>query len=272
MRVRPHVFADPEQLGRAAAEHVADRIARSPGRFLLGCPGGRSPQSTYRALATLAAERELDFSRVVIVMMDDYLRDTPEGLRREDPQALHSCERFAREEIVRPINEALPQTRRITDDAVWLPDPADPAAYDSKIAAAGGIDLFLLASGASDGHIAFNPPGSARESRSRVVDLLKSTRRDNLATFPSFGGELRNVPRQGVTVGIDTIAAHSKSVLLLLHGEDKGLAAKRLLSAEHYEPDWPATILTECADPSFFLDQAAASAAHHQSSSPTPLP
>ncbi len=48
---------------------------------------------------------------------------------------------------------------------LWYADPADPAAYDRRIAAAGGIDLFLLASGASDGHVAFNPPGSARRLR-----------------------------------------------------------------------------------------------------------
>lgn len=264
MRVRPEVFADPVQLGRAAAEVVADRIARSPGRFLLGCPGGRSPHSTYQALATVAAERELDLSEVTIVMMDDYLTETADGLRREDPRALHSCERFAREEIVRPINEALPPEHRLTEDAIWLPEPSDPAAYDAKIAAAGGVDLFILASGASDGHIAFNPPGAARDSRTRVVELLDSTRRDNLATFPSFGGDLDNVPRHGVTVGIETIAANSKSVLLLVHGADKGRAAKRLLSAERYEAEWPATILTECREPSFFLDRAAERAAQLQ--------
>ena len=261
MRVPRTVFDDAVQLGRAAATVVAERIARADDRFLLGCPGGRSPRSTYQALAALAGARELDLSRVVIVMMDDYVVEAADGFRREDPAALHSCERFAREEIVGPLNASVAPELRIPEDGVWFPDPADPAAYDERIAAAGGIDLFLLASGASDGHVAFNPPGAPRESRTRVVPLPDSTRRDNLATFPSFGGDLEQVPRHGVTVGVDTIAALSASVLMLAHGEDKGLATRRLIGAVEYEPDWPATIVSECRDPRLFIDRAAQTAA-----------
>ena len=54
MRVAADVFADPQALGRRAAELVADGLERSraAGRpYLLGCPGGRSAATTYQALA-----------------------------------------------------------------------------------------------------------------------------------------------------------------------------------------------------------------------------
>ena len=136
-------------------------------------------------------------------MMDDYLVPEPTACScTSGRDAPHSCIRFGREEIVRPLDEAAGPGRGVRAEHLWFPDPADPAAYDGRIRDLGGVDLFLLASGASDGHIAFNPAGAERTSRTRVVELPDSTRRDNLGTFPSFGGDLARVPHHGVTVGI----------------------------------------------------------------------
>ncbi|WP_375425780.1 6-phosphogluconolactonase [uncultured Friedmanniella sp.] len=263
MTIETEIFPDADSLGRRAAELVAEGIAEAAeaGRpFLLGCPGGRSASSTYRALALLVAARKLDLSHVAVVMMDDYLVPGPDGsLVHEDAAALHSCVRFGVEEIIRPLAEAAGQG--IGTPELWVPDPAEPEAYDDRIAAAGGIDLFLLASGAGDGHVAFNGPGSPADSPTRIVELPEQTRRDNLATFPSFDGRLDRVPRHGVTVGIDTIVRHSASAIMLVHGADKGLAARHLLAADGYDPAWPATVVAVCARPRLFLDEVALAAA-----------
>jgi glucosamine-6-phosphate deaminase len=126
---------------------------------------------------------------------------------------------------------------------VWFPDPKDPAAYDRRIAEAGGIDFFLLASGASDGHVAFNQPGAPRDSRTRVVPLSEATRRDNLKTSPSFGS-LENVPSRGVTVGIATIAA-AREAVMVVWGESKRLTLTRMRAADRYDSSWPATVIHE---------------------------
>lgn len=262
MKVLPQVHATPAELGRDAAEVVADGIAAAgldARRFLLGCPSGRSPSTTYAALAELVAERRLDLGHVVVVMMDDYLVPGPDGtFRHEDEDAAHSCIRFGREQIVAVLSAAAGEGRGITDDRLWFPDPADPAAYDGRIRAAGGVDVFLLASGATDGHVAFNPPWSSADSRTRVVELPLATRTDNLATFPSFGGDLDRVPTHGVTVGIATIRELSKRVLMLVHGADKRTAAARLAAADGYDPSWPATVFAACHEPALLLDTAAA--------------
>jgi glucosamine-6-phosphate deaminase len=238
------VFADPDELGEALADHVLScytRARETRGRrpFLLGCPGGRTPRTTYRALA----RRTADLSELTVVMMDEYVEDG--GPAPAD--AHYSCRRFAYDEIARPL--------RIPDENVWLPDPANPAAYDERIVAAGGIDLFLLASGASDGHVAFLPPGSPLDGGTSVVPLAESTRRDNLATFPEFSS-LDDVPEYGVSVGLGTIRA-ARSVRLVLHGADKREAAAKLLALEDYDPAWPASVVHVCADAEIWVDRAA---------------
>jgi len=253
------VFTDPEVAGAALAAEIADGIAAASGagrRYLLGCPGGRSPRPVYLALAAEVSRRELDLSGVVIVMMDDYVVAQGGSFRRVRADAHYSCENFARNEIAAPLNAAASGSR-IGPGHIWLPDPADPAAYDERLRAAGGIDLFILASGASDGHVAFNPPGTPVDSRTRVVRLAESTRRDNLGTFPLFRS-IDQVPAYGVTVGVATIAGESARAVLIATGQGKRLAVRRVTSAVGYEPDWPATVIAACRNPAVYADRAAA--------------
>ncbi len=251
------IFDTPEQLGLAVASDIADRIAAAKGRrFLLGCPGGRSPQPVYAALARLVAERRLDLSGLIIVMMDDYVIEADSGFAHVDAEVHFSCRRFAWTDIQAVLNQRLDAACRIPSASVWFPDPAAPQDYDRRIAVAGGVDYFLLASGAGDGHIAFNPPGSAVESLTRVVKLAEQTRRDNLQTFPDFAS-IAAVPSYGVTVGIETISAQSRAVGMVVWGEGKRAAYRHLSTAVTYDPDWPATIYRICANATLYADRAA---------------
>lgn len=250
------VFSDADALGEALAVEIMEGIreARREGRrFLLGCPGGRSARSTYRALARLA--RGEDMSHLVIVMMDEYLERSPDGgFRHVPPDVPHSCRRFAEQEIRGPVDAvaAVP----IPDDAVWLPDPADVDAYEPRIVAAGGVDLFIIASGASDGHVAFMPPGSALDGGVAIVPLAETTRRDNMVTFPTFRS-LDDVPTHGVSVGLGTIARVSRRVRLVLLGEGKRTAAARVIGTTDFDPTWPATMIHACRDAGIWLDTTA---------------
>jgi glucosamine-6-phosphate deaminase len=252
------VHTDPATLGEALAREILAGIeATPPGRrYLLGCPSGRSLRSTYEAMARLAPG-DLDLRRLVIVMMDEYLEETADGLRRVAPDMHFSCAGFAAREIAAPLNRVVGEGRGVPPEHVWLPDPADPAAYDRAIEAAGGVGLFLAASGAGDGHVAFVPPGAPFDRGTSVIELGAQTRRDNLATFPAFQ-TLDEVPRYGVSVGLWTIAGLSRAVRLVMHGEGKQASAARVLGATGFDPAWPATFIHLCTDARILLDRAAA--------------
>lgn len=255
-RTERTVFATPEALGAALASEIADGIETfaADGRtFVLGCPGGRSARPVYRALAAEVARRRLDLTHLVIVMMDEYVVRDGESFRNVDPGEAFSVVRFGRDEIVSPLVAA-----GIGTPELWTADAADPGRHEDRIAAA-GIDLFILASGSGDGHVAFNTPGTPVDARSRVVELPESTRRDNVRTHPDFG-TADGVPPYGVTVGTGTIADYSKRAVMIAHGVEKRTAAARLSAATGYDPTWPATIVHECRSAALYLDAAAAAA------------
>jgi len=254
------VFPSPDAIGEHLAERLLARIesARvSAARFVLGCPTGRTPRPVYGALARRLVKKPQDLSHLVLVMMDEYLvRAGSGGFDYASPDKPWSCHHFARAEIADRLNAGLPPAHRLRDESIWFPDPRDASAYDERIAEVEGIDFFILASGASDGHVAFNPPGSARDSRTRIIQLSEETRRDNLLTFPAFGA-LANVPSHGISVGIDTIASAKESAMIVW-GSGKRLTQTRMQLAERYEPNWPATVIHECAVGEILTDTDAA--------------
>lgn len=246
----PIIVASPSAVGEVVATRIVDAVADlSPRRFLLGCPTGRTPAPVFEPLARLLAERRIDPRVLTVVLMDEYLTS---DLRLVDPALEYSCVGYAERYIAGPIERACGGKPEI-----WHADPADPAWYDARIADAGGIDIFLLASGASDGHIAFNQPGADRASLTRVIELGEKTRRDNVHTWPSISS-VTEIPTHGIGVGISTIADQSKRAIMMLTGDDKRIAFERVTAATGYEPDWPATAVKEIQDHTIIADLAAA--------------
>lgn len=250
------VFPDEHSLGASLAGEIIEGVdaSRAAGRrYVLGCPGGRSARSTYQALAKRVGDADL--SHVIIAMMDDYVLPVEGGGFEHCPANAHySCRRFAREEIAAPLNDSA--AVGIPDEHVWLPDPSDPTAYRARLEDAGGVDLFIVASGASDGHVAFVKPGTPLDSDVAIIPLAETTRRDNMATFPDFTS-LETVPRYGVSVGLGTIRDVSRQVRLIIHGEGKRLATRRVLEIDDFDPSWPATFIHRCSGAQIWLDEAA---------------
>ncbi|MBL8584521.1 MAG: 6-phosphogluconolactonase [Rhizobiaceae bacterium] len=261
--MKVHIYDEARDIGVALARRIVAELeaANAAGRaYLLGCPGGRSPMPVYEALAEQLSARAVDCSRLVIAMMDEYLLSGTGGALSTPPASAHySCRGFGEREIVGRINAVLPEALRVRRENFWMPDVADPSAYDRRIEQAGGIDLFLLASGSGDGHIAFNPPGSPRDSGSRVVALAEQTRRDNLGTFPEFRS-IEEVPAHGLTIGVGSIARLSKAVAMILWGKGKREAFARISHAGAYDAAWPATIAVECRHAELHADRAASGA------------
>ncbi len=141
-------------------------------------------------------------------------------------------------------------------ERVHAPDPADPqhaTDYDDRIAAAGGVDLQVLGIG-TDGHLAFNEPGSSLRSRTRIKTLTRRTREDN-ARF--FGGDVDAVPLHVLTQGLGTISA-ARHLLLLATGERKADADAGAVEGP-LAASCPASVLQQHPHATVLLDEEAAS-------------
>jgi len=125
--------------------------------------------------------------------------------------------------------------------------------YENAIKAAGGVDIQVLGIG-TNGHVAFNEPGSSLSSRTRVEQLSRSTIADN-ARF--FGGDMTLVPTQCVTMGVGTLM-ESKELVLLAKGKAKVAAIKGCVEGP-VSGACPASILQMHPQAFVLLDEDAAS-------------
>jgi len=254
------VLENDKAVGEHAAQLVfsALRRASDEGRaFVLGCPSGRTPRSTYKALAQLIDAHGQSISHVTIAMMDEYLLQHADGTFSNVDVAQHfSCTGFAVRDIYDVLNAAAPAGGKMPLANVRFPDARSPGAYEDFLRSA-GVNVFLVASGASDGHVAFNPAGTGRQERTRIVRIADETREDNLGTFPDFKS-LNEVPEYGVSVGPATLADVPQLVVMLLIGAHKRQAFDRIAAAAAYECDWPSTIVRDCSSYCIIADSAAA--------------
>jgi glucosamine-6-phosphate deaminase len=113
---------------------------------------------------------------------------------------------------------------------------AEGKAYDERIEALGGIDIQLLGIGL-DGHIGFNEPDAYLIPGTHVTDLTESTIEANARFFDSPD----SVPKKALTMGIGTILA-AKKIVLMVSGADKKAAVMRLLENK-ITTQCPATML-----------------------------
>ena len=86
----------------------------------------------------------------------------------------------------------------------------------------------------SDGHIAFNEPGSSLRSRTRIKTLTAETRAAN-ARF--FDGDINQVPATALTVGIGTVM-DAREVLIIVSGRGKARALQAVIEGgvSHWQP------------------------------------
>ncbi|MBO0907726.1 glucosamine-6-phosphate deaminase [Arthrobacter sunyaminii] len=222
--------------GAAGAVVVRECVQAKPDA-VLGFATGSSPLPLYDALADFG----LDFSRVRGFALDEYI-----GLPPGDPRSYGAV-----------IDSEVVQRLGMRPGSVLLPDVAaadlEAAAgeYEQAIREAGGVDLQILGIG-HNGHLAFNEPGAALDSRTRVEQLAERTRRANARFFDSPD----QVPTRCMTQGIGTIL-DARQLLLIAHGADKADIIARALQGP-VTPDCPASALQLHPRVTVILDQAAA--------------
>jgi glucosamine-6-phosphate deaminase len=206
---------DYEKVSLWAADYIAAKINSGPQKpFVLGLPTGSSPLGIYRELIKMHREGRLSFKNVRTFNMDEYI-----GLSADHRQSYHH---YMKENLFSHI-DIDPKHIHIPDG--MAKDPQEECRlYEEAITAEGGIDLFLGGMG-SDGHIAFNEPGSSLVSRTRIKTLTAETRAAN-ARF--FDGDISKVPLTAITVGVGTVM-DAREVMIIVSGRGKARALKAVV-------------------------------------------
>lgn len=210
--MRVIVYSTAAEASKAAAQWIARLVRRKPD-CVLGLATGSTPLACYRELIRMHREQGLDFSEITTFNLDEYV-----GLAPDHPQSYRF---FMERNFFDEINVRRERTN--VPDGRALDFEKHCRNYERMIEAAGGIDLQLLGIG-SDGHIAFNEPGSSLGSRTRIKTLTQQTMRDNARFF----GDETKVPRLAVTMGVGTIL-DSRQCLLLALGEGKADAVSKTI-------------------------------------------
>lgn len=235
-----------EALAALAADAVEQAVVRRPD-LVLGLATGSSPLAVYDEMIRRHRAGRLPLDRARAFMLDEYV-----GLRADHPERYRNV---IQRDLVAHVD--------LAPDAVLGPDgnaqdlTAACAAYEEAIRRAGGVDVQILGIG-TDGHIAFNEPGSSFGSRTRIKTLTQQTRRDN-ARF--FGGDVDAVPQHCLTQGIATIM-DARHVLLVAVGPAKADAVRQLVEGP-VSAMWPATILQHHPHVTVLLDEPAAARLEH---------
>lgn len=183
---------------------VADRMAQiikenETPHFILAT--GNSPVGVYKNLVNLYT-KGLSFKDVTSYNLDEY--------RGINKFPLDSFRRFMNDHLFDHID--------IKKENTFF--PSKPKDYDKALDKIEKFDFTILGVG-TNGHIAFNEPGTLFEDRTKEVELAQSTIDSN---FP----ERSEYPTKAITMGLFDIYHKSNEIILLAWGEGKRDALNKL--------------------------------------------
>ena len=229
-----------EEMSRKAFEVMAEVVKNNP-RAVLGLTTGSTPLGLYRNMIEDHEKNGTSYREIKTVNLDEYA-----GLDYSSDQ---SYVYFMRHNLFDHIDIDLKNTN--IENGKAADREAECARYNALLEAL-PRDIQVLGIG-SNGHIAFNEPGTPFGSVTHIVDLAESTIRDNSRMFASID----EVPRQAFTMGLKNIM-NAKKILILANGENKAKAVYGLVRGEVTEKV-PASVLQLHPDCTLVCDRAAAS-------------
>ncbi|MCA0170709.1 glucosamine-6-phosphate deaminase [Bacillus sp. RAR_GA_16] len=232
---------DYEHMSELAANYLVDKVQTNPA-MVLGLATGGTPLGTYQQLIMDHEQNGTTYKQVTTYNLDEYV-----GFSSDHPNSYHA---FMYENLFGKVD--IPASNIHLPNGVALDLVEECKEYEAKIEASGGIDVQLLGMG-SNGHIGFNEPGTSFQATTQIVELAQSTREANARFF----SDIREVPHQAITMGIATIMK-SKEILLLVSGESKNEAMKKLVKSE-VDESFPASVLNKHSHVTIIADKKALS-------------
>lgn len=210
-KVPTTVMGNADEGAREAAREAAQVIARcieTRGRCVIGFGAGRHVVKVYDELVKLYFADKVSFADVVAFDLSEL------GLGGDEELSLHDYlneHLYAKVDIEHNNIHTFKYLSHIEDVHGLC------KAYEREIIDAGGLDLVLCDIN-NDGSIAYNEPGSARNSACRLM-LLGSDSRSRVAE--DLQSDL--VPKTAVTLGIGNILS-AASIICVAWEEDSAQA------------------------------------------------
>lgn len=204
------IQATADAAARLTARLMAEALRAKP-NAVFGLATGRTMERLYAMLAEMHREEGLDFSRARTFNLDEYI-----GLPADDP---NSYRYYMNEHLFSKIN--IKRKNTFLPSGVAKDLDAECRKYEDTIKKCGGIDLQLLGIGRT-GHIGFNEPLSAMQSRTRAKALTPETVAQNA---PQFTPRSR-MPKRALTMGVGTILESRRCLMLVTGKEKAGIVAK----------------------------------------------
>lgn len=244
--IRFRIFENPDSASAQAAAEMAQLIRERAtlGRCaVLGFAAGKTPLPLFEELIYLYREEGLSFRNVVCFGLVEY-----QGLASGHPESFQIS---LRRNLFDHVDIPAKNLHFLRSDVANAAVHPHCTAYEKSITKAGGIDFLILGIGRS-GHIAFNEPGRAIDSRTGRVELNDWTRADAVADF----GDLDEVPTHALSVGCGTLLA-ARKIILMAWGAKKARVVRRLIQGP-ITPRFTASYLRTHPSVQVFLDPPAA--------------
>lgn len=227
-----------EKISELIAEEFIKQVNKKA-NSVLGLATGTSPLKVYANLVKANKEGRVTFKDVATFNLDEYIG--LDGTHDQSYRYFMNVNLFDHIDIDKAKTHVL---KGVGDYEAYAKQ------YDDEIASFGGIDLQILGIG-SDGHIAFNEPGTPFDSLTHVAELAESTIVDNSRLF----NDISEVPTKAVTMGLKSIM-NAKKIVLIATGKNKAKAIASLLKGVK-TIDNPSTVLIDHPDCTIYCDEAA---------------
>lgn len=234
------IVASAAAVTERAAAHVIARLRSQPA-LTLGLATGATMKPVYARLVAASRAGDVSFKAVKSFNLDEYV-----GVAPQSPGSFHA---YMQQHLFGHVGIDAGQAK--IPDGMDGDIAAEAARYEAEIAASGGIDLLLLGIG-TNGHIAFNEPGSDFASRTREIRLDEATRIAEARNFP----DPASIPERAITIGIATIL-EARSILLIATGPAKAAALAAAIEGP-VGPACPASALRLHDNVHIICDEAAA--------------
>jgi glucosamine-6-phosphate deaminase len=235
-------YVDRQTMSRAAAEHAAEllrsALARGGSARLIAATGA----SQFDFLETLTSSPGIDWSRVELFHLDEYV-----GLPVDHPAS------FRKYLLERLINKVGIGSSHLLDGEA---DPHRVAADVGRTLRQGAVDVTFVGIG-ENGHLAFNDPPADFETDEPylVVTLDEACRRQQVGE--GWFASIADVPAQAISMSIRQILA-SRDIICVVPDKRKAEAVKACLEGD-VSPLAPASILQTHARTTVYLDRESAS-------------